>query len=154
MIIWWIISIFAGSSQDFIEIHLICKYVSTNISLIAEKWRCCQKWQREGIKESAHEQPVMNYMAEGLISFLSAHGTLGDELRFKGSRELTWCRLFGWCILGWSAVCHRKMSSKGYPLNMHLTALVLYGRLCTLIFKEALQPQKMSTKQARFSILT
>lgn len=51
-------------------------------------------------RQSVYEQPVMNYMAEGLISFLSAHGTLGDEQRLMGCRELTWCCLFGRCILG------------------------------------------------------
>lgn len=48
--------------------------------------------------DNAHEQPVMNYMVEGLISFLSAHETLGDELRLMGCREPTWCYLFGRCI--------------------------------------------------------
>lgn len=43
-------------------------------------------------------------------------------------------------ILGWRASCHRKMSSKGYPLNAHLSALVLDGGLARLSqFKEAVQ---------------
>lgn len=96
----------------------------------------------------------MNYMAEGLISFLSAHGTLGDELRLMGCRELTWC-LFGRCILGWSAACHRRMSSKGYPLNAHLSALVLDGSLARLSqFKEAVQLQNVNEAGTSFPLFS
>lgn len=105
------------ANNDCIEINLICQLVSTITLQLSEKWRCCQKGQGEGMEDSVYEQPVMNYMAEGLISFLSAHGTLGDEQRLMGCRELTWCCLFGRCILGQSTVCHRKMSSKGHTLN-------------------------------------
>lgn len=44
----------------------------------------------------------MNDTAEGLISFLSAHETLGDAGRLMGHGELTW-RSFVWtahCVLG------------------------------------------------------
>lgn len=57
-----------------------------------------QKWRTEGAEDNAGELPVMNDTAEGLIRFLSAHETLGDERRLMGRRELTRCRLFGWCM--------------------------------------------------------
>lgn len=55
-------------------------------------------WQMRGMEDNAHEQPVMNYTAEGLICFLSAHETLGEERRLMG------CRLTGWCFFGRSAL--------------------------------------------------
>lgn len=65
-------------------------------------------------------KPMMNYTVKGLISFLSAYGTLGDEWRLMGCSNLTWCCLFGWRILGWSAEWSRKMSSRGSHLNLDL----------------------------------
>lgn len=107
--------------RDKVDLLLLVSPITPQLS---EKWRCCQEEQREGMEDSVHEQPMMNYMTEGLISFLSAHGTLGDELRLMGCRELTWCCLFGRCILGWSAVCHGKILNRSCPLDS--LALVIW----------------------------
>lgn len=66
---------------------------------------------------SVQEEPMMNYTVKGLISFLSAYGTLGDEWRLMGCSNLTWCCLFGWKILGWSVEWCRKMSSRSNHLK-------------------------------------
>lgn len=55
---------------------------------------------------------MMNHMAEGLISFLSAHGTLEDERRLMGRGELTVTLLFIWPVHTWleSSVPQKNMS--------------------------------------------
>lgn len=70
-------------------------FVSTNFSRTSEKRVPAKSGE---LKERKITLPVMNDAAEGLISFLSAHETLGDELRLMGRRELTRCRLFGGCM--------------------------------------------------------
>lgn len=71
-------------------------------------------WQMKGMGDNAHEQPVMNYTAEGLIRFLSAHETLGEERRLMGCRADR-------VVFLWTCT----VSSKGASLNVHLTAPTL-----------------------------
>lgn len=41
--------------------------------------------KRRSRRWSVHKEPMMNYTVEGLISFLSAYRTLGDEQRLMGA---------------------------------------------------------------------
>lgn len=85
----------------------------------------------------------MNYMAEGLISFLSAPRTLGEDRRLMCCRDLTLCCLFGGCVLG-SAERHRHKCSLGSAPNMQLNLLSstpgsLPVFLILVMFKEAVK---------------
>lgn len=130
-----------GCIHDCRVLNLICLLVGA-ITVVREMEALLKEANARNGRWSAHEQPMMNYMAEGLISFLSAHGTLGDERRLMCCRELTCC-LFGWWILGWRAVWHVKMSSKQPRQSLEDTWMNNF--LVSYYFKETVTPWNANT---------